>query len=196
MQKAVAQRPFPILIKITCAMLCRMIELELTYLAKYIPEGLKDCESKKIVDLYIENGSNHPNLRVRQNGQKFEITRKVPVEEGDASKQVETTIVLGEEEFNCFRTAKNRTTEKTRYYYTYQDLCAEVDVFEGALAGLVVIDFEFDSEEKKNTFVTPDFCLVEVTQEEWVAGGMLAGEKYEVIEKDLEKFGYQKLIIK
>jgi len=71
---------------------------------------------------------------------------------------------------------------------------AEVDIFEGTLQGLVMIDFEFDSEENKHAFVIPDFCLADVTQEEWVAGGMLAGKSYEDIEKKLKRFGYQKIL--
>lgn len=171
-----------------------MLELELTYLAKYIPEGLKECASKKMHDVYIENGEKHLHLRVRKNGEKYEITRKMPVEEGDASKQIETTIAIGLEEFNSLRSAKHRAVEKTRYYYKQQNYCAEVDVFEGPLQGLVVVDFEFDSEEKQNAFAMPDFCLAEVTQEEWMAGGMLAGKKYADIEVDLQRFGYNKLI--
>ena len=174
--------------------MCAMLELERTYIAKYIPEGLKMCTSKKMHDIYIENGEDHLNLRVRQNGQKFEITRKVPVEDGDASKQTETTIILKEEEFQSLRTAKHRAVEKTRYLYRYKEWTAEIDVFEGALQGLVVIDFEFDTEAERDAFVMPDFCLAEVTQEEWMAGGMLAGKRYEDIEKKLNKFGYQKLL--
>jgi CYTH domain-containing protein len=172
-----------------------MLELERTYLAKSIPDNLLSCDSKKIIDLYIENGGDHPNLRARQNGQKFEITRKVPVAEGDASRQNETTIVLVEEEFVSLLTSKNRKTEKTRYCYKYQNLYAEVDVFEGELQGLVVVDFEFDSEDQKNAFNIPDFCLAEVTQELFIAGGMLAGKTYTDIEVELQRFGYKKLFL-
>ena len=171
-----------------------MIELELTFLAKHLPEGLTVCEFKKMHDIYIENEDTHPNLRVRKNGQKFEITRKVPVEEGDASKQTETTISLNCEDFDSLCTANHRAVIKTRYRYPYQNMYAEVDIFEGTLQGLVMIDFEFDSEENKHAFVIPDFCLADVTQEEWVAGGMLAGKSYEDIEKKLKRFGYQKIL--
>ncbi len=39
----------------------------------------------------------------------------------------------------------------------------------------------------------PDFCLVEVTQEDFVAGGMLCGKSYEDIKADLDRYGYTKL---
>jgi len=43
-------------------------------------------------------------------------------------------------------------------------------VFEGALAGLVLIDVEFTDEATKEAFVAPSFCLANVTQESFVAG--------------------------
>ena len=71
-----------------------MIELELTFLAKKIPNDFKKCDSKKIIDLYIENETQHSDLRIRKNGEKYQITRKRPVENGDASIQEEQTISI------------------------------------------------------------------------------------------------------
>ena len=50
---------------------------------------------------------------------------------------------------------------------------------------MVVIDFEFTSIEEKDNFRIPDFCLVEVTDEEFLAGGMLCGKYYEDLEENL-----------
>ena len=63
------------------------------------------------------------------------------------------------------------------------------------LLGLIVIDFEFKSEEEKKSFVMPDFCLVDITQERFIAGGMICGKKYEDIEEELQKLGYDKLFL-
>ena len=41
----------------------------------------------------------------------------------------------------------------------------------------------------------PNFCLAEVTQEEFTAGGMLCGKSYEEIEPRLRGFGYSKLFV-
>lgn len=43
------------------------------------------------------------------------------------------------------------------------------------------------------SFQMPDFCLCEVTQEEFIAGGMLCGKRYTDIEADLERFGYKRI---
>ena len=53
-----------------------MIELEKTYLAKNIPENLQNCKFKEIVDIYIPKYSEHPKLRIRKNGNRYEVTKK------------------------------------------------------------------------------------------------------------------------
>lgn len=172
-----------------------MIELERTYLVKIIPDGLKDCKSKEIIDLYIPPSSAHPVLRIRKNGDKYEITKKHPVKGDDSSEQEEQTITLTEEEFKSLSEVKGKEVRKIRYYYDYKGGTAEVDVFQDKLKGLILIDFEFDDPEEKNNFEMPDFCLADVTQERFIAGGMICGKSYEDIEEELEKIGYKKLFL-
>ncbi|MFH1053085.1 MAG: hypothetical protein V1740_01585 [Candidatus Woesearchaeota archaeon] len=172
-----------------------MIELELTYLAKYIPKGLKDCESREIIDIYIPKQSDHPTLRIRKNGNKFEITKKEPTADGDASHQEEQTIILTESEFNTLSRLDGKKVHKIRYLYNHDGKTAEFDVFQGPLAGLVVIDIEFNKVKEKESFQMPDFCLAEVTHELWVAGGMICGKSYEDVEEKLRNFKYKKLFL-
>jgi hypothetical protein len=56
------------------------------------------------------------------------------------------------------------------------------------------VDIEFEKEKDKDSFVAPDFCLKDVTQEKFIAGGMLAGKSYEDIEKNLKNLGYKKIL--
>jgi len=172
-----------------------MIELEKTYLAKSIPENLKDCKSKEIIDIYIPASAEHLKLRIRKNRDKFEMTKKKPVNAGDASHQEEQTIMLDEDEFEALNQIEGKRTHKMRYYFDFSGRTAEIDVFQDSLNGLVLVDFEFNTIEKKDNFQMPDFCLAEVTQEDFIAGGMICGKSYEDIEKDLERFGYKKLFL-
>ncbi len=172
-----------------------MIELEKTYLAKYIPINLRSCRSKEIIDIYIPESSVHPSLRLRKNGSHFEMTKKEPAKEGDASHMIEQTIVLTEEEFNDLAKVDGKKVHKIRHYYDCNGRTAEIDVFQGALKGLVLVDFEFDTFEDKDSFDMPEFCLADVTQELFVAGGMICGKCYEDIEDDLARFGYKKLSV-
>ena len=171
-----------------------MIELEKTYLAKKLPNNLKSCKFKEIVDLYIPK-TNHPKLRIRKNRDKYEMTKKEPVGL-DKSIQKEQTIILTEEEFDFLdRQLKGKRVRKIRYYYDYEGRIAEFDVFQDELEGLVVVDFEFSSKEEKNGFEMPEFCLADVTSENFIAGGMICGKTYEDIEDYLKKLGYKKLFL-
>lgn len=170
-----------------------MIELERTYLAKELPLGIENCRHKEIIDVYYPLGARHPTLRLRKNGDKYEMTKKERLDPNDASKQEEHTISLTKEEFENLRKAPGKEVQKVRYYYDYKGRTAEIDIFEGDLKGLVVIDFEFDSEKEKDEFEMPEFCLADVTQDDFIAGGMLCGKKYEDIEKELKRYGYYKI---
>jgi len=170
-----------------------MIERELTFLAKRLPEGLADCKFKEVLDIYLPKESRHPTLRIRKNGDKYEITKKEPINEGDSSEMLEETIPLTKEEFQELSTIEGKRVRKLRYYYDHNGKTAEVDIFQDDLKGLVIIDFEFETSEEKNTFEMPDFCLANITQEEFIAGGMICGKCYEDLIKDLAKFDYKKI---
>jgi CYTH domain-containing protein len=175
-----------------------VIELERTFLAKQIPDGLKACKSKEIIDIYIPKMvESHAPIRIRKNGDTYEITKKSQVVEGDHSNLEEQTITLTRNEFMMLeKEISGRRVKKTRYYYPVNGLTAEVDVFSDALTGLVVIDFEFKTKEEKDSFKPPFFCLADVTQEDFIAGGILCGKRYVDLEKDLARFNYQKLYLK
>ncbi|MCK5289740.1 MAG: hypothetical protein KAJ56_02240, partial [Candidatus Aenigmarchaeota archaeon] len=162
-----------------------MIELEKTYLIKYIPSDLKECRSREIIDNYIPESSADPIIRLRKVDGKYEITKKEPVDENDPAHQIEQTIVLTEIEFNEFSKLGGRMLHKIRYLYPYNGRTAEIDVFQGALSGLVLVDFEFDDRAELDSFEMPDFCLADVTDDIFIAGFRLSGKCYEDIEDDL-----------
>ena len=172
-----------------------MIEREKTYLAKYIPEGLQNCRSKEIIDIYVPASAEHPILRIRKNGNTYEITKKTPVSGTDSSEQIEQTIPLSADEYKALSTINGKRVCKQRYYYEYKGRTAEIDMFGGELKGLVIVDVEFENSEDKNNFTIPDFCLADVTQEKAFAGGMLCGKRYADIEQNLKQFNYVRLSI-
>ena len=172
------------------------VELELTYLARRLPEALGKCPSKLIVDVYYPAGTPHASLRIRRKDDHYEITKKVAADGADFSNQLEHTIQLTKGEYDTLTTAAGGLrVAKQRYYYDYQGRTAEIDVFEGELRGLVEIDFEFASREQQQAFQMPDFCLADVTQEEFAAGGMLAGKSYAAIADELARYNYQPLFM-
>lgn len=168
-------------------------ELELTYLAREIPKGLGECPSKLIVDVYYPAERDHAHLRVRQRGNHYEITKKIIAHGTDSSHQLEHTIELDEAEFTALTQNPGKRVAKRRYLYKYEGRTAEVDIFQDELAGLVEVDFEFNDRDDQLAFQMPDFCLADVTQEAFAAGGKLAGKTYANIEADLARYGYKPL---
>lgn len=170
------------------------LELERTFLARYLPDDLTKFSSREICDVYIKNKSGYYNLRLRKNGGKYSITRKERIDNNDASRQMEYTISLVEEEFEQLASFSAKRLCKKRFDYVFDNIKIEFDVFSGDLRGLVLIDVEFKDEKAKDSFVIPDFCLADVTQEDFVAGGFLFFSSYRDIEVYLQKYNYAKLI--
>lgn len=171
-----------------------MEEFELTYLAKaeLIPK-LAGSRFKEMLDIYIPASAKHPTLRIRKSGEKYEMTKKEPIKEGDASHQLESTIHLTKEEFSELSMLKGKRVSKNRYLYTEGNYTYEVDVFQGDLKGLVLVDVEFKSYKEKADFIPPNWVLKDVTQENFLAGGMLCGKSYADISDKLEGLGYSKI---
>ncbi len=169
-----------------------MVELEKTYLAKFLPD-LSKSDYSDMIDVYLPLSSDHPHLRLRKRGDILEMTKKNLLNPNNASEQIEQTIVLAQDEFDALSCVAGKKLSKRRYYLKQKGRTVEIDVFQDSLAGLVLVDVEFDSIEEKKNFLMPDFCLVEVTQKDFLAGGMLCGKSYSDIEADLIKCGYSRI---
>lgn len=164
-----------------------MIELEKTYLVNELPKNLEELEHKEIIDIYIPKKIRHAMIRIRKNGDKYEITKKVPVDE-NKNEFKEQTIVLEKEEFEALeKEIEGKRVRKIRYNYPYKDLVAEIDIFQDNLLGLKVIEFEFPDEKTRDEFIPPNFCGEKVSGKECVAGGFICGKTYEEIKKRLYK---------
>lgn len=171
-------------------------EFELTFLAKELPEGFsQNLPSKEILDIYIPKGVEHAILRIRKNGDSYEITKKQPVSGTDSSHQTENTIPLSKEEFDDLSELPGKRLRKIRYYYSENGTEYEIDIFKDQLEGLVVVDVEFSSNEEKAKFSAPEWVLADVTQDKFIAGGMLCGRSYADIQHELDSRNYKKIII-
>lgn len=170
------------------------IEREKTYLASRVPDNLTIDNSIVIRDIYIPEHSSHASLRLRQKGDTYEMTKKIQVIQGDSSRQTEHTIPLSAEEFDALASCSTKSLRKRRYYTQIEGHDAEVDIYEDVLQGLIVIDFEFTSDTELGDFVQPEVALADVTQDEIVGGGFLAGRSYEDIKEGLEEYGYERIV--
>lgn len=168
------------------------LEIEVAYLVTEIPAEASSASVKRITDIYLSDSSDLlTKLRLRQNGDKYELTKKVVVDPSDLSTQHEYTIPLTETEFTMLKAAGGREVTKDRYTFSLADHTAELDVFRGDLEGFAIIEFEFTSSEARDAFVPPACCGADVTQEDFIAGAYLAGLSYTDIAEDLARYNYQ-----
>jgi CYTH domain-containing protein len=168
-------------------------EYEVGYLAKAIPEGLVSRKHTIVEDIYFPASSRHPHLRIRRTDDKYELTKKTQIDPNDAGQQREENVILTAEEYDGLSKGAGKVVSKVRYYMPYEGRTAEVDIFKGELEGLIVVEVEFDTVAEKAAFAMPPFCLVDVTQEEGIAGGLLAGKAYADIQDMLNGYGYTPL---
>ena len=152
--------------------------------------GVVIADSKKMMnDVYIPNGDAHKDLRLRQKNDEFVITRKRPLVEGDSTKMMETSIPLSREEFFALAAGIESNVEKTRYIVNVSGWQGELDIFSGRHAGLAVLEFEFKSDEDLEDFNSnQQLGLIDITNEEWLAGGRLAEIDGNELKKKLEAF--------
>ena len=171
------------------------IELEKTYLVKTIP-NLKDFDSSlEMKDTYIPIDSDHPQIRLRRLGTKSFLTKKIPAISGEGFE--EYTIFLSEKEYLVFKEIKGRVLAKTRYVKSIsKGIVCHLDIYKENLKGLVVVDFEFESQKILENFIAPDYILVEIPKKSFLAGGLLAGKSFSDIEKLLKsEYKYTKIIV-
>lgn len=169
-----------------------MQEIEKTYLVKKIPDGLEECRRQEIWDMYLPKAAKHPKTRLRKIGEKFEMTKKERNYD-TASVQDEYTISLDRDEFEALAKAEGKELRKLRYYYDHDGVTGEIDLYLDAFEGLVTADFELETREELENFKLPTFCLADVSEEDFIAAGLLAGKSYDDIQSDLDRYGYHRL---
>lgn len=139
-------------------------------------------------DVYIPNGNAHKDLRLRQKGDKYMLTRKRPIKDGDLTTMLETTIELSKYEFDALSNSIESNVEKERYTINISNWTGELDIFTGRHAGLVIVEFEFQNEADLADFEqNMNLNLVDITNIEWLAGGRLAEINAETLKQKISE---------
>jgi adenylate cyclase len=96
---------------------------------------------------------------------------------GGRSRVEEELDIDGERFERLWPLTEGRRIEKTRYEIPAGDgLTIELDVYSGDLAGLIVAEVEFDSEDAADRFSGPDWLGREVTDDKRYKNQRLACE--------------------
>lgn len=164
------------------------IEIEKRYLIdnKTVSVILTGATSNTIVeDYYVPNGENHKDLRLRHSGDRYMITRKTPIKDGDKLVMKELTLALSKEEFEAMSAGIETNVSKTRVYsYCFGYEC-ELGLFNGRHSGLNILEFEFSNKEdvEKVEAAAAKAGFIDVTNDKRYAGGNLANLSTEEADK-------------
>ncbi len=99
-------------------------------------------------------------VRLRGKGRRYLLT----VKQGRGLTRRELEVDIAAEQFEVlWPGTEGRRVEKTRYALPLGELTAEYDVFEGALAGLRLVEVEFPDEGAARAFQPPTWFGRELT---------------------------------
>lgn len=149
------------------------VERERRWLGRELPRELV-LRSEAITDLYVEG----TRLRLREarpldgSPPMLRLTRKADV---DPYTRLLTSIYLPEQELAVLAASlRGARIRKLRHRLKAPPgVSIAIDEFQDALAGLVLIEAEFTSNEQRAAFPAPDFALREVTDDLRYTGGQL-----------------------
>lgn len=131
------------------------MEIERKYLVNSLPEGLDAYPHVEIEQGYL---CTSPTLRIRRAGEAYILTVKEKVRtESTAIQNREEEFALTADRYAHLRTkCDGQLIRKTRYRVPLDGgLTAELDVFHGAHAGLLLVEVEFPTLQAADAFVAP-----------------------------------------
>lgn len=151
------------------------IERERRFLLARDPADLlRDVAAHPIVDRYIH----HTRFRLRRidrgdGAAIYKLTQKYVRDGDDLARVTITNTYLTEREYRVFAALPADELRKDRSALHVDGQHFAIDVFGGSLAGLVLAEIEFDSDEALAAFVPPPFLGDEVTADARFTGGQL-----------------------
>jgi adenylate cyclase len=129
-----------------------------------LPENVVATTPDEIDQGYLTVGADGSETRVRRRAGRFTLT----VKSGRGLVRSEAEVTLTAEQFEVLWAATEhaRVEKQRRAVPGEGGLTIEVDVYSGALEGLVVAEVEFDDPRGAESFVAPSWFGPEVTAED------------------------------
>lgn len=134
------------------------MEIERKYIPKILPDNLSQYESRKIAQGYL---CTSPVVRIRRSNDDYYLTYKG----GGMMAREEYNLPLTKEAYeHLLPKIDGILIEKTRYLIPLEDgYTAELDIFEGALESMTLVEVEFESIEAANSYTPPEWFGEDVT---------------------------------
>lgn len=134
------------------------MEIERKFLVKDLPENLESYEQKRISQGYL---CTNPVVRIRRSNNDYFLTYK---SKGLMAREEYEMPLTAEAFEHMLPKIDGILIDKIRYLIPLDEThTAELDVFQGKLAPLRLVEVEFESVEDANTFVPPAWFGDDVT---------------------------------
>ncbi len=122
---------------------------------------------------YIVSGPGVREVRLRREGKH----RKLCIKSGSGVEREELEIDLSENQFEpLWRLTGGCRLSKHRYFIPWEGYTFELDVYEGMLEGLVIVEVEFDDSESCEAFTPPAWFGREVSDDVRYKNSRLASD--------------------
>lgn len=134
------------------------MEIERKFLVKYLPENMEKFEQKRISQGYI---CTNPVVRIRRSNDDYFLTYK---SKGLMAREEYEMPLTAEAFEHMLPKIDGILIDKIRYMVPLDEKrVAELDIFQGTLAPLRLVEMEFESIEEANAFVPPAWFGDDVT---------------------------------
>jgi CYTH domain-containing protein len=138
------------------------MEIERKFLVEKLPPALNALDGISIRQGYVSIADNDFELRFRQKDDCFYQT----IKQGSGLVRQESEIELRHDQFeSLWPLTTDRQIQKVRYEIPLGDVICELDIFDGPLKGLQLVEVEFETIEQSAAFVPPDWFGIEVTDD-------------------------------
>ena len=165
------------------------LERKRKFLLRELPEPLTRASRHiQIWDNYITNTRLHlRKIRVPET-KKYarRLTQRYVPDPEDLSRVVVTDTHLSPEEYEVFSVFLGNEIRKNRYPYEHEGRAYSIDVFLGALWGLMLAQTTFETDEEMRAFEPPPFAFLEVTNDETFTGARLVNLSFDEIRQKME----------
>ncbi len=134
------------------------MEIERKFLVKDLPENLESYAQKRICQGYL---CTNPVVRIRRSNEEYFLTYKG---RGKMVREEHEFPLTAEAFEHMLPKIDGILIDKVRYLIPLSDgHTAELDIFQGILAPLRLVEVEFDSVEDADAFVAPEWFGDDVT---------------------------------
>lgn len=132
------------------------MEIERKFLVRELPKNLESYSHSSFTQSYI---SRSPVIRLRKIEKNGSESFVLTIKSGGLAVRQEFELPLQKAEYDrLFQKVEGRVLQKVRYLIPIENgYTAELDRFEGELAGLLLVEVEFPSVEEMNAFEPPSW---------------------------------------